>query len=180
MKNEPTIERIGTRPLWTIRRFLSALVPPREAVEEFAKFVKDPDSFNPYNVSRFKGNLLLNEGIAVMHNLMFSTGGTKWDNTNARIGVGDDNTAADPTDTGLQAAVNKLWKAMEATYPTYAAQVTTFRSVFGSSEANYAWEEFTVVNAADDTGDNLNRKVEAEGTKTAGQTWTVDLAITWS
>ncbi len=69
---------------------------------------------------------------------------------------------------------------MEATYPTNASQKVTFRAVFTSAEANYAWEEFTVSNAADDTGDNLNRKVSNQGTKASGQTWTVDVEITFS
>jgi hypothetical protein len=53
------------------------------------------------------------------------------------------------------------------------------RSVFGSADANYAWNEFSVRNGA--TADkNMNRKVEAQGTKASGQTWTLDLQITLS
>ncbi len=115
-----------------------------------------------------------------MIDLLIGGSATPYSNANAYIGVGDSNTAENATQTGLQAATNKLWKAMEATYPTNASQKVTFRSVFGSAEANYAWNEFTVTNASDDTGDNLNRKVSAQGTKTAGQTWTVDLEITFS
>jgi hypothetical protein len=133
-----------------------------------------------YSISEFDGNCLLNEGIAEMHLLMFSTGGTAWSNANAYLGVGDSATAEAASQTGLQASTNKLWKAMEATYPTYASQVTTWRSVFGSSDANFAWNEFTVVNASTDTGDNLLRKVSAQGTKASGQVWTLDLAVTWS
>ena len=42
-------------------------------------------------------------------------------------------------------------KAMEATYHQISSQTTTWRAVFGSAEANFAWEEFTVVNASSDT-----------------------------
>jgi hypothetical protein len=52
--------------------------------------------------------------------------------------------------------------------------------VFGSADANYAWQEFTVANASSGTGKNLNRKVSNQGTKASGQTWTLDLAITLS
>ena len=39
----------------------------------------------------------------------------------------------------------------------------------------------TVANGAGgDTAVNLNRKVSAQGTKTTGQTWTLDLAVTFS
>ena len=134
----------------------------------------------PYNVSEFDGNVLLNEGITEALKLIGGITADAFSNTNARIGVGDDDTAASATQTGLQAVTNKTWKAMEATYPQVSDQTITFRSVFGSSDANYAWKEFTVVNTADDTGDNLNRKVSDQGTKVAGQTWTVDLEITLS
>ena len=126
------------------------------------------------------GNVLLNEGITALQNLLTGAAETNFGNANAFIGVGDDATAAAATQTGLQAATNKLYKAMEATYPTISAQTTTWRSVFGSSEANYAWNEFTVANGNSDAADNLNRLVSAQGTKASGQTWTIDLAITWS
>lgn len=74
----------------------------------------------------------------------------------------------------------KWFKAMESGYPSISAQTITFRSVFGSGDANHDWNEFTAVSAADDTGDNLNRKVSDQGTKASGQTWTLDLQITFS
>ena len=115
-----------------------------------------------------------------MIDLLIGAAATAFSNANAYIGVGDSSTAENATQTSLQAATNKLWKAMESGYPTNATQKVTFRAVFGSAEANYAWNEFTVTNASDDTGDNLNRKVSAQGTKTSGQTGTVDLEITFS
>jgi hypothetical protein len=150
---------------WTIRRY---------AYDD--AFKRD----QPYDVSSFEGNLLLNEGMTEALNLIGGITADAYSNTNARIGVGDDDTAAAAGQTGLQAVTNKTWKAMEATYPQVSDQTITFRSVFGSSDANYAWKEFTVVNTADDTGDNLNRKVSDQGTKVSGQTWTVDLEITLS
>jgi hypothetical protein len=131
-------------------------------------------------VSEIEGNLLLNEGIGLLLDLLIGAGGTVYSNANARIGVGDSNTAESAAQTGLQAATNKTYKAMEATYPQRSGQTLTFRSVFASGDANYAWNEFTVVNAATDTGANLNRKVSAQGTKASGQTWTLDVSITIS
>jgi hypothetical protein len=69
---------------------------------------------------------------------------------------------------------------MESGYPQISNQITTWRSVFGSDDANEAWNEFTVCNAGSNAGDNLNRKVSSQGTKASGQTWTLDLSITWS
>lgn len=135
----------------------------------------------PFEVSRFDGNLLLNEGITELLNLISGNGTpTAWNNANANLGVGDSNTAEAATQTGLQAATNKLYKAMQATYPQVSAQTVSFQSVFGSADANFAWAEFTVSNTTSDTGKNLNRKVSAQGTKTSGQTWTLTLQITFS
>jgi len=134
----------------------------------------------PFEVSQIEGNLLLNEGITEALNLIGGISGTAFSNANAHIGVGDSNTAAAAAQTGLQAETNKTYKAMASGYPSVTDQTITFRSVFGSDDANHAWNEFTVSNSNADSGKNLNRKVSAQGTKASGQTWTVDVAITLS
>ena len=103
---------------------------------------------------------------------------TAFNNANARIGVGDSSIAFAAGQTDLQAPANKLRKAMDATYPQRATNVLTFRATFGTAEANFAWNEWGVFNAAA-AGQMLNRKVEALGTKTSAQTWqlTVDLTL---
>lgn len=158
-------DRASYRIDWTITRYANAL-----------KALKN----DPYDQSFIEGNLLLNEGITALLNLLTGAAETAFNNANSYIGVGDSNTAASASQTGLQAASNKTYKAMEATYPTIAAQTVTFRSVFGTADANYAWEEFTIASGNSDTADNLNRKVSAQGTKASGQTWTVDAQIVWS
>jgi hypothetical protein len=152
------------------------------AVWRIRKYANDEDfrAKRPFEEAEFEGNLLLNEGIAALQNLLIGAAETAFNNANSYLGVGDSNTGELATQTGLQAPTNKLYKAMEATYPTIAAQKTTWRSVFGSADANWAWNEFTVASGNSDAADNLDRKVSAQGTKTAGQTWTLDLEITWS
>jgi hypothetical protein len=126
-------------------------------------------------------NVALNEGLGELIDIICGLGlPTKWDNTNARLGVGDSNTAPEATQTGLQASTNKAYKAMDATWPQRTNQTAEWRATFGGSEANFAWEEYTVVNAADDTGKNLNRKTASKGTKAANETWTLSLQITFS
>jgi hypothetical protein len=126
-------------------------------------------------------NLLLNEGINALWTLVCGTGETKFDNTNAYIGVGDSSTAASASQTGLQAASNKSYKAMDATYPTYgSSQKATWRSTFGTSDANFDWNEITVANGNSDSAKNLNRKVQAMGTKTVSVSRVVTLEITLS
>jgi len=133
-----------------------------------------------YDESVIDGNLLLNEGIQLLEDLLIGAGGTAYNNASAYLGVGDSSTAESAAHTGLQASTNKTYKAMQATYPSRASQTITWRAVFTSSDANYAWNEFTIVNASTDTGTNLNRKVSSQGTKASGQTWTLDMTLTIS
>ena len=134
----------------------------------------------PYDISEFEGNLLLNEGITALQNLLIGAADASFGNANTYIGVGDSSATTAASQTGLQAVTNKAYEAMEATYPQISSQTTTWRAIFESADANYAWREFTIVNASTDAGDNLNRKVSAQGTKASGQTWTVDVSLTWS
>lgn len=131
--------------------------------------------------SEIEGNLLLNEGIAELWDLVIASGTpTAFSNANAYIGVGDSSTAAAASQTGLQASTNLAYAAMESGYPSRTNQTVTWRAVFGTSVANFAWNEFTVANGNSNSGDNLNRVVSAQGTKASGQTWTVDVSIALS
>lgn len=104
---------------------------------------------------------------------------TEFNNAAAHIGVGDSTTAFAAAQTDLQAASNKLRKAMDATFPTRATNVLTFKSTFATGDANFAWQEWAVFNAST-AGTMFNRKVESLGTKTSAQSWafTVTLTVT--
>ena len=136
--------------------------------------------YQPYEVIEQEGNCLLNTGIDEIWDLV--TGAVSgashiFDNAAAKIGVGDSATAAAATDTDLIAATNKTYMAQEAGYPTSTSQKATFKSSFGSADANYAWEEWVVKHST--SAICLNRKVEALGTKSTG-TWTLEVNITLS
>lgn len=110
---------------------------------------------------------------------------TYFNNGQAATGVGDSTTAFAATQNDLQAATNKLRKAMDATYPTHtdgttsASQTITFQSTYATGDANWAWQEWIVANSATAaTGRALNRKVEALGTKVSTATWILQVAIT--
>jgi hypothetical protein len=103
--------------------------------------------------------------------------GTAFDNSNAYIGVGNDNTAFAAGQTDLLGT--NLRKAMDATYPQVATNVLTFRSTFATGDANFAWEEWGVFNASTG-GTMMNRYVESLGTKTAAQSWQFTVDITFS
>jgi hypothetical protein len=98
-------------------------------------------------------------------------------NTNAHLGVGSSNTAFSAAHTDLQAASDKLRKAMEASYPTRSSGALTFRALFGTSDANWAWNEWGVFNAPSG-GTMFSRKVESLGTKTGTQSWQLTATIT--
>lgn len=95
---------------------------------------------------------------------------------NAHIGVGDGGGAFAATQTNLQGLAT-LRRPLDAGFPTRAGNVITFRSTFGTAEANFAWNEWGVFNAAAG-GTMLNRLPEVLGTKTATQTWQFTATLT--
>jgi hypothetical protein len=144
-----------------------------------------------------EGNLLLNEGIQQMLDLMSAllsnqVAANPFSNGNAFIGVGDSTTAEAATQTELQAATNRFYKGMRtAGFPARPGsngnQSIDFASDFTSTEADYAWQEWSVAAGATTasgagftTGTkNLNRKVTSLGTKATG-TWTLTATLTFS
>ena len=145
-------------------------------------------------VKEVEGNLLLNEGIQQFEDLTMiatvltnQTAANAWGNTNAYLGVGDSSTAEAATQTELQAATNRFYKVMNATYPSRSSQTVSFQADFTTSEANYAWAEWSIAAGATTasgagftTGTkNLNRKVASLGTKSTG-TWTLTAQVTFS
>src|SRR5579884_3305348 len=77
-------------------------------------------------------NLLTNYGInSIIWPAVAGGSYTAMNNTNARLGVGDSTTAAAASQTDLQAATNKTYQAMDATYPTYgSSQQIVLRATF--------------------------------------------------
>jgi hypothetical protein len=150
------------------------------------------DAPAPYEVIDKEDNLMLYGGASCLWQSLIGNGTvtagqslTYFNNAQAAIGVGDSNTAEAATQTDLQAATNKLRKAMDSTYPqhtdatTAGAATITFRSTFASADANFAWAEWIVANSPTaGTGRALNRKVAANGTKASGSTWQFTVTLT--
>ena len=159
-------EKLKYQTHWTIKKYASD---------------EDFEAGKHFHVAEIDGNILLNEGIGALLDLLCGIGSpTTFSNANAFIGVGDSSTAESAAHTGLQAPTNKLYRAMQSGYPSRSGQTVTFRAVYASADANYAWNEFTIANGNSDAAVNLNRRVSAQGTKASGQTWTVDVSITLS
>jgi len=156
------------------------LLKYNEDITPFAREGREAEfheRFKPYEIIEQEGNCLLNSGIDEMWDLV--TGAVSgashiYDNAAAQIGVGDSDTAADATQTDLQAASNKTYKGMESGYPTSTSQKATFKASFGSGDANYAWKEWVVKQST--SAICLNRKVESLGTKSSG-TWTLEVDL---
>lgn len=131
-----------------------------------------------YERSEFN-NVLLNEGITRLLNLLVGGGGTAYTSAASELGVGDSSAAAVATSTGLLSTANTFYVAVSSI--TIAGQAVTWRGVFSSGVGNFNWREFTIVNSTtNNAGENLNRAVSNQGTKAAGQTWTLDLQLTVS
>jgi hypothetical protein len=123
------------------------------------------------------GNLFLAEGINYIWTAICGGVFTPFNAENAHIGVGDGTTEASYEQTGLQGD-NKYYKGMDTGYPIYGTdRKAIFRATFGSTEANFAWNEWTVANGDSDLAINLNRKVESLGTKTEGTSWILNVEL---
>jgi hypothetical protein len=107
--------------------------------------VFDALSLKKLDEQSFK-NAYVNTGGALLLDLLAGAGGTAFNNANSYLGVGDSSTAVSASQTDLVAATNKLRKAMDSTFPSRSSQVLTFRSTFGTSDANFAWNETAVFN----------------------------------
>lgn len=179
----PSADVITWRAHWRIDKYTGDFQNEAEAIAAGAV---------PYETIERDGNLLMYGGASCLWEALIGNGTatadqtlTYFSNARAAIGVGDSSTAAAATQTDLQAATNKLRKAMDASQPAHTDGVTsgaasiTFKSTFGSTEANWAWQEWGVFNSATAaTGRMLNRKVESNGTKGSGSSWVITVTLT--
>lgn len=183
-------DAVRWRASWSIHKYDDPTGAIGEALEGGAEL--DAFAAQLLEVIEREGNLLMYGGASCLWQCLIGNGTgtagqslTFFNNGNAAIGVGDSTTAAAATQNDLQAATNKLRKAMDASYPSHTdgtssgAATITFRATFGSSDANFAWQEWIVANSATaGTGRALNRKVESLGTKASGTTWVFTVTIT--
>jgi hypothetical protein len=134
----------------------------------------------PHDVYEGEGNLLVNVGINRLLDLLIGAGGTAYNSTNSRIGVGTSTTAAAASDTGLIGT--DRWALVDSVSRTN--QTVTWVATFIDGEAEFAWEEWAIDNGTADgdtaTAPLLNRRVQSMGTKGADSVWELSVAITVS
>lgn len=155
------------------------------------------DDFNrlgitPYLTTEITGNLITNAGWTRLMNLATNQGATQaLDATHTRIGAGDGTTPAEAyADTDLAAAAGSThrWFQPVSGAGTLGTRTLAFAASFGSSDGNFAWNEFGIdvtsgTAAAGNTVGALlfNHKVGiSQGTKASGQTWTATATLTWT
>ncbi len=141
----------------------------------------------PAEMAEVAGNLATTAGLTRITSLIIGGGGQAATNTSARLGVGDSTTAATVADTDLGAAsgsTHRWFQVMDATYPQTSAGVITFKSSFGGSDGNFAWQEWcvdigtpTVSSGATVNATMLNHKIASLGTKASG-TWALTATLT--
>lgn len=172
------LEKMQWQCRTTLRKFkadYAAYIQRHGPVDGPARFYAEQE---PYEERVIEGNILQREGILALFNLLTGAAETAFNNANSYIGVGNSSQAATDVDAGLIGA-SKFYKGMEATFPIVGAladKKCTWRSVFADGEANFPWAEWTVSNGNSDAADNLNRKVDALGTKTGGS-WQLTVEI---
>lgn len=187
-------EEVGRRTVWTLEKragdftaFMAKKLrnlqdATREQVEATQAYWEKYWLGNqkPYETVVIDGNLIVTAGATLLLTLLSGGAGTAFSNANARLGVGNSNTAEAVGQVDLQGA-STLRKAMNATYPLISGAVITFQSTFGTSEANFSWLEVGTFNSAAGAT-MLNRKVPVGGlgTKASGASWTLTETITLS
>lgn len=144
----------------------------------------------PYEVTEGPqpGNLLTTVGLNRITSRLINADQV-WDNTHVGLAVGNSSTAEVIGDADL-AGASKFYNAMDATYPQQSNGVLTFKGTYGTSDANFAWNEYAVVvpNTSTAFTDNattlqasyviLNRKTATLGTKASGASWVFTVTIT--
>jgi hypothetical protein len=129
------------------------------------------------------GNVACNAGLGDLLKLVFTTGGTKYDSSNAYIGVGDGNNVTvtpEAGDTDLDAPTNKLRKLVSSG-PTINSQTVTMSASFGDNEGEWVnqWREVGLFNHTS-AGVMLCHLGGDKGVKGDGETWVVQLSLTFS
>ena len=179
---EMALDHISWKTVWTIWKFrdpdnsISKLLKNGLSILEAIRMF--PTRF--IGEVTWDGNIGLNEGVAELIDIICGLGApTLWDHVNGSLGVGNSDAVALATQTGLQGA-SKAFAIIDETYPVRVNQTAEWRATFGAGVGTFHWQEYTVVNAADDTGKNLNRCTADKGTKEAGDSWVLSVKITFS
>lgn len=134
---------------------------------------------------------LTNNGTNVIASALIGDGAySLYDNANAALGVGDDNTAFAASQTQLQAEANTTnasRKGMNTSFPSRnpdsdgSDNLLRLQVTYGTSEANFNWLEWGVFNNTSSGGGQMLCRVQEDlGTKTNASKWVLEVDLTIS
>lgn len=143
-----------------------------------------PDAV-PYEIIEDTTSNILTTAGATRLAALLTGSGQVLDSTHTLLGVGDSATAANVADTALGAASgssHQYWMVPDSTYPSASGATITVKATWGSSDGNFAWNEWALQittaaassGAAAGAGIMFNHKVSALGTKASG-TWSLTI-----
>jgi hypothetical protein len=185
---EGIIERGKMFGIWQVEKYNVPVDKGKPG--ELAEFWREVKSgrLKPHEILE-TANVLLQTGMLEMWDLIKGTVSTNhlFNSTDTKIGIGDDATAAGPTQTDLLAASNKTYIAMDSGWPKTRTDdgalgygVFQTKATFGTGDANYAWAEAVVKNTNAASLKCLCRAATGWGTKTSAATWVATHTITLS
>lgn len=154
----------------------------------------DKMGVEPYLVTSHEDcNLLVHAGwAALLGGIAGTTITNKFDSTHGRIGVGTVSTAATAADVqlggdtggGSTTSYYALCGAAPTINTSIAPATLVFTATFGTTVANFAWNEFGIDNftassvTTQATGSVfINHGISAQGTKVNGQTWNMTATL---
>lgn len=149
---------------------------------EVSKWMDDAKrlaGFEPYEVCTETQNIILDTGANEMLQLITGTGGTAFSATNTYLYVGTDNSPENAAQTGILASGNnRAYAALDAGFPAVTGRQMVFQATFGNNDANFAWNEASIVNGTGVNAVAMNRKVPTPsfGTKTQGS-WSLKITV---
>lgn len=146
-------------------------------VEKWADTARKLAGFAPDEVAIDTQNIILDVGANEMLKLISGTGGTAYNSANTYIYVGTSNTPENASQTGVVATgSNRAYASVDTGYPVVNGRQMIYRASFSDDQANFAWNEASIVNGIGTSAVSMNRKVSPLGTKTTG-TWTLQITI---
>lgn len=133
--------------------------------------------FEPDEVCVETQNIILDSGANEMLQLITGTGGTAFSAANSYLYVGTDNSPENAAQTGILATGNnRAYAAVDAGYPAVTGRQMVYQATFGTNDANFAWNEASIVNGTGVNAVSMNRKVSSFGTKTQGS-WSLRITV---
>jgi hypothetical protein len=133
-------------------------------------YPKAEKGVKPYETIVGDYNAMVDNGINLALLLLVGGGGTAFNTSNARLGVGSSSTAWSTSQADLVTPIVRQ-PMQSGTYPQTGTKIMTFKSDFAGATGDGSWQEWGTFNSSSGVT-MLQRKVENLGTKSGG-TWTL-------